>query len=182
MNVQATETREQKRARIESYEYLSKRFHLDPRTGLLFWKRWPCNLAGTIAKARAGYQFRKIVIEGLDFKQHRLVWILRYRERLPVETHVDHENNDSLDNRPGNLRPATAQMNCANARLSRANRTGFKGVSVHECGKFVANITVNRHMKYLGLYDTAEEAAAVYAAAAEKYFGEFAKPATSTKD
>jgi hypothetical protein len=57
------------------------------------------------------------------------------------------------------------------ARLAQGRR---KGVLPAAGGKFRAQITVNKQMIILGTFDTEDEGARVYDAAAREYFGEFA--------
>ena len=104
------------------------------------------------------------------------------RSRLRMHTVIagfprpDHINGDTLDNQRRNLRPATRSQNGANARISKRNTSGFKGVSWHkQVKKWVAKIRVNRKLLHLGLFVSAEDAARAYDAAALKYFGEFAR-------
>jgi len=88
---------------------------------------------------------------------------------------IDHVNGDGTDNRPDNLREAdTLVPNQHNRSLSKANTSGFKGVSVRKgSDKFFAFIKMNKRSVYLGRYNTPEEAAAVYEAAARDLHGEF---------
>lgn len=83
------------------------------------------------------------------------------------EVHVDHINRDTLDNRRSNLRLATRQQNAANAPTR--NKTGFKGVTA-----FRDKWRVRSAGKYIGLYDTPEEAARAYDEIALVEYGEFA--------
>ena len=88
--------------------------------------------------------------------------------------HVDHRNQDSLDNRRGNLRPATHQQNLANRGPQRNNKSGYKGVSwCNRDSKWLAQIKVNQRQMNLGRFDLAEDAAAAYRKAARKHFGQF---------
>ncbi len=89
---------------------------------------------------------------------------------------VDHANGNTLDNRRSNLRVCTQAQNIRNQKLSKANKTGFKGVDLHSQNKnFRAQIAVNGKTKHLGCFNTAEEAGAAYDAASKKYHGKFAR-------
>lgn len=88
---------------------------------------------------------------------------------------VDHRNQNGLDNRRQNLRPATRSQNAANKKKPKNNTSGFKGVSWHAlAGKWRATIKVNQKWKHLGLFTNRRAAARAYAKAAERWFGEFA--------
>src|SRR5258706_10064208 len=86
---------------------------------------------------------------------------------------ADHKNHDTLDNRRENLRKCTRFQNIRNGRIHKDNKSGFKGVDWHE-GKWRARITINYATKYIGAFDSPEEAALAYDCAAMEYFGRFA--------
>lgn len=89
---------------------------------------------------------------------------------------VDHINGDGLDNRRANLRSADQSLNSANRRMPSSNTSGFKGVTRLPSGRWQAQITVRGAAKKLGAYDSREEAARAYDAAAIASFGLFARP------
>lgn len=89
---------------------------------------------------------------------------------------VDHINHNGLDNRKENLRICTNAENQHNSKLSKANTSGYKGVSWNERGqKFQAQIRVNCKAIALGYHELPEDAARAYDRAAIKHFGEFAQ-------
>jgi hypothetical protein len=90
------------------------------------------------------------------------------------KTQVDHApDHNGLNNQKSNLR-TTKDKNQRNAQLSRANTSGFKGVSWDKKKrKWVAQIRYIKN-RFLGYFATAELAAKAYDAAALKYYGEFA--------
>jgi len=114
---------------------------------------------------------------GVDYKLHsghRLAW-LYVNGRWPASQHLDHVNGDRADNRIDNLREASASQNIANSKLSKANKTGFKGVSLNR-NRFVAQIMVGRKTIRLGSFSVLEDAYQTYSDASRRYFGEFGAP------
>jgi hypothetical protein len=89
---------------------------------------------------------------------------------------ADHIDGDGLNNRKANLRDATPSENAFNKKKSSGNASGFKGVHWHKkSGKWQAQIGINYARVSLGLFETAEAAAAAYASASAQIHGRFGK-------
>lgn len=141
---------------IEEISELHARLIYDPNTGLFFSKR-----AGRVvgAKGGSGGKYLVVWIKNKRFLCHRLAWAMHYGHWIMPLAEIDHINGDKTDNRIGNLRMFSRQMQCRNVRLARSNRTGTTGVHWdHRMQCFSATINVNRKQIWLGRHNTLEEA------------------------
>lgn len=89
---------------------------------------------------------------------------------------TDHINRMRTDNRRVNLRKCTTAENSRNTKLAKNNTSGFKGVKTTAEGRWRATIMRDRKNIHIGHFDTKEEAAAAYYAAALILHMEFASP------
>ena len=149
------------------YTEVAQKLAYDPESGVIRWINSPAGWieggaeAGSIHKA-SGY--RHIGLGGKKYRAHRLAWLLHHRQWPTAE--IDHINGDRLDNRMANLRLATYAQNQQNRSRDKRNKSGFTGVSWDRgTQKWRAKICIDRRQVHLGVFDTAEEAAAAYAAA-----------------
>ena len=148
-------------------EELKSVIHYDALTGLFRWrfggrshggKKQPWAIAGT--PHNCGYT--EICINRKRYLAHRLAWLYVYG-KWP-ENYIDHINCIPSDNRIENLRDVTHQTNMQNIRVvNRQNTSGYLGVNWRaDRNKWRASITLNKKQKYIGMFDSAEEAHDAY--------------------
>lgn len=109
--------------------------------------------------------YRRVYIQGFGYyTAHRIIWLYHYGDWPKI---IDHINGKRSDNRIENLREVSTILNNQNLTSAKAqNVSGLLGVSKRGNGKFTATIKANLAGRtvqlYLGLYNTAEDAHAVY--------------------
>ena len=118
--------------------------------------------------------YRHATIEGQYVAVHRLAWRIHYGE-WPMHQ-IDHRDKDKANNKLANLRKADDSQNRANAG-SQGNLTGYKGVTFDPraiARPYRALIQWRGRRRFIGSFDTAEEAAAAYDREASRLHQEFA--------
>jgi hypothetical protein len=92
------------------------------------------------------------------------------------ELHVDHINNNPLDNRKCNLRLVTPKQNAMNMSSRTGSSSQYIGVHFRkDNNKWRARIQVNEEDKNLGQFDNEIDAAKARDIATKKYFKEYGK-------
>ena len=175
-----------------SIEELERLFVPNFETGKLFWKElnpsdfkdrkksatsqcnwWNSRYANKEAFTSYdvyGYKIGRI--RGKGYKAHRVLFALYYG-RWP-EGDIDHINRDKADNSIKNIREATRAENMYNTKLRKDNTSGYKGVSLDKRkNKWMARIKINGKYKFLGYFNTPEQAHEAYCRAAELYHVDF---------
>lgn len=135
----------------EDYEYLNQ------------W-RWYCDARG--------YAVRSKTIDGKkrSIKMHRVIL------NTPEDMCTDHVNGNPLDNRKCNLRIANHSQNGMNRKINYNSGTGYKGVLLRkDTKKYRAYIRKDGKRRWIGQFDSANDAARAYNEAAKEMFGVFAK-------
>jgi hypothetical protein len=90
----------------------------------------------------------------------------------PPET-IDHKDTNKANDRWSNLRAATPSGQNWNSGLQSNNTTGRRGVSRSRRGKYRSYITLGGKQKWIGVFDTVDEAGKAHDAAAREIAGEF---------
>jgi hypothetical protein len=102
---------------------------------------------------------------------HRVIWKMITGEEPPRI--IDHSDRDKGNNRWSNLRAATPAQNGAN-RERALPPSGFYGVHKHKNkNKWVAQAG-GKGTRYIGIFDSPEEANAAREKAMREIYGEFA--------
>jgi len=152
-------------------ERLKELLSYDPETGKWTYLVSRGHLkAGSEAGSVGEDGYRRMTVDGGRYLSSHLAHF--YMTGSWPEHEVDHKDVNPRNDRWSNLRPATKSQNGAN----RAGRRVFKGVFRHY-NRFGAQIKINGKAKHLGTRATPEEAYALYVAAANEHFGEFARVA-----
>ncbi len=154
----------------------------DPLTGEFTWKprgrEWFCGdrfmnswnnsfaykKAGSIKTRKSGCQRSQIKLLNKNRSPHRIAWMIMTGEVPPKE--VGYVNRDFTDNRWENIRETRPELRNRNRRLSKSNKLGFFGVYWKKAHRrWVARITSNGRVIYLGSFADIEEAKRVRAKA-----------------
>jgi len=118
-------------------------------------------------------------VRNVRIGRRRTKMLLMHREimKSPEELFVDHRNNDGLDNRKANLRPATHSQNMFNRRKTRKKTSSrFIGVCFDKYyGRWLASICCHGKSFNLGRFDNEIDAAKAHDRAAREYHKEFAR-------
>ncbi len=125
--------------------------------GFLYWNT---SKPGVTRGSQAGNgQHRKylqVMVNRKVYLVHRLIAILHYGDGIGI---VDHIDGNTRNNKIENLRIVSHEQNSWNARKSKRNKTGVKGVSfIKREQKYQATIRIKGKNKNLGQFCSLEEA------------------------
>lgn len=156
-------------------EELHRVLAYDPETGVFTWRLaiGRKTRVGAVAGSLSDKGYRRIMIAGRRYLEHRLAWWFYHGVSPPDQ--VDHINGIRHDNRILNLRLATNGENQMNTTAKKSNRLGYKGIYwVARDKMWVAEIQANKKRHRLGYFKSPEAAHAAYCNAAKILHGEFA--------
>lgn len=156
----------------EIEQYINDNMRYDPNTGQLWWTceggfhRDTTKPIGSFN----GRGYFQVTTPYCNLRVHQICWYFIYCEWPSML--VDHVDNDRTNNKPDNLRLATLSQNSGNSNPHKDGSSKYKGVCWAEAnGRWLARC----RSKYIGLFESEEEAALAYNYEAEKAFGPFAK-------
>lgn len=165
-------------------EHIRSVLDYDPATGILTWRErtdlplgrtrnaWNGRNAGKVAGCVAPSGYLVVRLHDRLYRAHRIAWFHYYGEW--PDGWIDHANRDGTDNRIANLRVATRAQNNANSIGLRGSASGLKGA--YRAGdRWESKLKVDGRPRYLGVFDTPEEAHEAYMEAAREQWGEFAR-------
>jgi hypothetical protein len=105
--------------------------------------------------------------------------ILMHREILntPFGLLTDHRDRNGLNNQKSNIRICTIAENNKNVNIRKDSSCGIKGVTFKKREKkWSAQIGIGGKIKWLGYFNTPEDAALAYDNANIRLYGEFQSP------
>ena len=109
----------------------------------------------------------------------RVIFMHRAVNNTPDGKVTDHIDCNGLNNTRANLRTATQLQNLMNRSPQKGGTSPLKGAWLDTSAKtrkqWRSAIRLNGKLKYLGRFETEQEAADAYARAAQEHFGEFSR-------
>lgn len=115
-------------------------------------------LVKNVANSSKGYC--DVRLKGRVERYHRIVWELLNGD-IPGGMQIDHIDGDRINNNVNNLRLVTNRENHQNQVIHRNGRL-FGCYYNKQSRKWQASVRVNGKKKYLGSYDTEQEAHDAY--------------------
>lgn len=143
--------------------YLWPGFKYSPQTGNLYRsynggrtaKRGIVGVKNSSGYLHFGYK-------GHYYRNHRVIYEIMVGLRLGKNDIVDHINGNINDNRWSNLRKTNSRGNSQNKKIHR-EKNKLPGWNFHKAsGKYISQIYSNGKQKYLGIFNTPEEARSRY--------------------
>ena len=152
-------------------KYLQELFEY--KDGELYWKVSPSNNAAIGSKAgTTKAQYTMIGINGIRYYAHKIIFMMIHGYCPKLITFIDRNTRNC---KIENLKELTSSQLVAKVPRRIDNTSGYKGVSWSSRNKnWVATITKNGKMMFLGGFDNIETAHKAYCQAANRYHGEFA--------
>lgn len=121
--------------------------------------------------------YRRLTVDYERIYEHQAAWLYVYDEWLEE---IDHKDNDGSFNAIDNLRPCNRTQNNCNIQRPSLGRSGLKGAYLDlRSHMWVSQIQFGGRVKYLGSFDTPEQAHKAYMEAAKQLHGDFFRDSTA---
>lgn len=158
-------------------ETLSKMLEfIEYKEGHLYWKKKKSDntvigneVGGPSVKTDHG-NYMAFRFDGKLYLSHRVIHWMHTGEWPKI---VDHEDHDTLNNYPANLRSATDSQNQYNKTPRRGGSSKYLGVGKFR-NKWKAQIGHEKKNIHIGVFENEEDAARAYDEMAKKLAGAFA--------
>lgn len=141
-------------------DWIKENLLYNPLTGVFNWSRPGHSRRETVGTLVKGYLVVRPSINGkrCSIPLHLAAFVLM-NGKFPVST-VDHKDRNRSNNVWENLQITSKSGNARNRSIPKNNTSGIKGVSLHgQSQKYQAYIAIDGKQKYLGLFNTVEDAA-----------------------
>lgn len=155
-------------------ERLTELVKYDPETGLFTRKvkRGPCR-SGSVISSKRMDDYLRMCIDYKVYFAHRMAWLYMTGGHVSM---IDHKDGDASNNKWCNLREANPMQNQYNAKLSKRNKSGCKGVRlIKDTGRWTAQIGIDGKRVHLGTFDSRENASKAYISKARSLAGDFVR-------
>lgn len=164
---------------LPDVEYLKSIFTLDVESGVLCWKvsLSPVvkvgGVAGTLGKMRGIDSYLSVVINGKNYKVHRIIYKMFYGVEPIGE--IDHIDLNKQNNKPSNLRCVSTAENAQNRKKQIDNTSGHKNVYWRpDTKKWRVMISAFGKVYHFGCYLNIEDAVEVAEKERSALHGSFA--------
>ena len=143
-------------------DYVRKLFNYDETTGLVTRKyvsKYSNRKEGEVVGTWTGKSYQ-VMIDKKHYMLHRIIWLYVYGS-FP-EFVIDHIDGDARNNRISNLRDVSTRSNNMNKSMHKKLSKLPLGIYLRKRkkgnDKFEASIKINGVSKYLGIFDTIDDA------------------------
>lgn len=151
-------------------ERLREVLSYNPETGVFHWKvRAAYHVRiGTVAGSLNSQGYLHTRVDGKRFLNHRLAWLFVHGTWPSGD--IDHINGCRSDNRIANLRDVQRSINAQNLRTAQSNNKSTGLLGAYKQGRrWCSIIMIDGKQRYLGTFDTPEEAHTAYLETKRKF-------------
>ena len=156
-----------------SVKAVRKELRYDKLTGFLWWRKRASGRRMNRPAGSLNHGYVRIRCGKNSYHAHALAWVIVKGRWPPSE--IDHRDTVKNNNRWKNIRLATHSQNRQNIGAYKNNKSGSKRVVLQDGRYWRADIQVDGKQRYLGIFDTKEQASAAYVMAAKKLHKQFAR-------